>query len=101
MEADRNPHSRVPPTPENPRGYAPFDMSFVPNYSNGQLTYYYTTGAIPAADQSRFHQLMEQRRTSLDLLGWDGESDSRNNKGNDDAPTPDSSNAGTDSDCPA
>ena len=101
MEIDLNPHSRVPPTPKNLRSYLPFDMRFVPNYSNGQLTYYYTTGAIPAADQPRFHQLIEQRKTSLDLLGWDGESDSGNDKGNDDVSMPDSGNAGTDSDCPA
>ena len=55
MEADRNLHSCVPPTPENLRGYPPFDMCFVLNYSNRQLTYYYTTRAIPAADQPRFH----------------------------------------------
>ena len=46
------PHIRVPPTPENPRGYPPFDMRLVPNYTNNQIAYYYTTGAISAADQA-------------------------------------------------
>jgi hypothetical protein len=27
-----NPHVRVTPTPENPRGYPPFDMRLIPNY---------------------------------------------------------------------
>ena len=57
------PHARAQPTPKNPRGYPPFNMSFVPSYTNNQITYYYTTGAIPAADQARFQELMEQRVT--------------------------------------
>src|SRR5438045_8000707 len=77
-----NPHAHVPPTLENLHGYPPFDMRLVPNYTNNQITYYYTTRAIPAADQARFHQLMKQHKTSLNLIGWDGESDSRND-GND------------------
>ena len=98
-----NPHARVPPTPENPRGYPPFDMRLVPNYTNKQITHYYTTGAIPAADQTRFHQLMKQRKASLDLIGWDGESDGgndRGNGGNDDTPTASDSDSTPDSDCP-
>jgi hypothetical protein len=69
-----NPHARVTPTPENPRGYPPFDMNLVPNYTNNQITYYYTNGAVPATELGRFHQLMKQRKTSLDLIGWDGTS---------------------------
>jgi len=97
-----NPHARVPPTPENPRGYPPFDMRLVPNYTNKQITYYYTTGAIPAADQGQFQKLMEQRKTSLDLIGWDGESSDDGNNNN----RPESSNTAdihsdSDSDCPA
>ena len=65
-----NPHVHVMPTSENPCGYPPFDMHLVPNYTNNQITYYYTTGAIPAADQARFHQLMKQHKMSLDLMGW-------------------------------
>ena len=73
-----NPHARVAPTPENPRGYPPFDIRLVPNYTNNQITYHYITGAIPAAEQARFQQLMKQRKTSLDLLGWDSMSDENN-----------------------
>jgi hypothetical protein len=94
-----NPHARVAPTPENPRGYPPFDMRLVPNYTNNQLTYYYTSGAIPAAEQTRFQQLMKQRKTSLDLLGWDGASDENDEprENQEDSHTPENS----DSDCPA
>lgn len=99
-----NPHSRLTPTPGNPRGYPPFDMRLVPNYTNNQITHYYTTGAIPAADQTRFHQLMKQRKTSLDLIGWDGESvEDEGNNDTDEDPEP--SNIlnlnDSDSDCPA
>ena len=73
-----NPHARVTPTTENPRGYPPFEMSLVPNYMNNQIHYYYTTGAIPAAELSRFHQLMKQRKVSLEMIGWDGASDNEN-----------------------
>jgi hypothetical protein len=75
-------------------------MSLVPSYTNSQLTYYFTSGAIPAAEQARFQQLMEQRKASLELLGWDGASD--NNEP--DTPQEDSTipaNVNSDSDCPA
>src|SRR5438045_1282000 len=98
------PHICVPPMPENPLGYPPFDMRLVPNYTNNQIAYYYTTGAISAADQARFHQLMKQRKTSLDLIGWDGESDGGNDKengrGNNDTSTLDDNDPSSDSDCP-
>src|SRR5438045_3617182 len=98
-----NPHAHVPPTFGNPHGYPPFNMRLVPNYTNNQITYYYTTRAIPAADQSRFHQLMKQRKTSLDLIGWDSKSDSRNDgndRRNNDTLTADNSNLSSDLDCP-
>ena len=93
-----NPNARVDPTDDNPRGYPPFDMRLVPNYTNNQLTYYYTSGAIPAAEQARFQQLMKQRKTSLELIGWNGASD-------DEPSTPEESVTpaieNSDSDCPA
>ncbi len=49
-----NPHTRVAPTLENPRGYPLFNMRLVPNYTNNQLTYYYISGAILATDQAWF-----------------------------------------------
>ena len=95
-----NPNARVDPTDDNPRGYPPFDMRLVPNYTNNQLTYYYTSGAIPAAEQARFQQLMKQRKTSLEMLGWNGASDD-----NDEPSTPEESVTpaieNSDSDCPA
>ena len=109
-EPDPNPRARGDPTPGNPRGYPPFNINLVPSYTNNQLTYYFTTGAIPAAEQARFQKLMKERKISLDLLGWNGESDQGNNEpdhGNDDGddsddpespePAPDSD---LDSDCP-
>ena len=99
-----NLYTRVPPTPKNSRGYLPFDMRLVPNYMNSQIAYYYTNGAIPAADQARFHQLMKQRKTSLDLIRWDGESDG-GNEGNGErsnsALTSGSNETSSNSDCPA
>jgi hypothetical protein len=95
-----NPHTRIAPTPENPRGYPPFDMRLVPNYTNNQVTYYYTTGAIPAAEQARFQQLMKQRRTSLDLLGWDGASDEDERARENPEGSRTAVNESSDSDCP-
>ena len=70
-----NPSTRGPRTPGNPRGYPPFKLDDVPSYSNQQIRYYYKTGAAATVDQQRFHQLLEHRRISLDLIGWDGNSD--------------------------
>src|SRR5436190_15233501 len=98
-----NPHIRVSPTPENPRSYPPFDMHLVPNYTNNQITRYYTTGAIPATNQPQFHQLMKQQKTSLDLIGWDGKSDDGNNRNserNNDTLMADNSNPSSNLDCP-
>ena len=98
-----NPHARVPPTFGNLCGYPPFDMHLVPNYTNNQITYYYTTGVIPTADQAQFHQLMKQRKTSLALIGWDSESDSGNDgndRRNNNTLTADNSDLSSDSDCP-
>src|SRR5436190_18006229 len=98
-----NPHAHVPPTLENPCGYPPFDMRLVPNYTNNQITHYYTTRAIPATNQPRFHQLMKQQKTSLNLIGWDSESDDGNNRNserNNDTLMADNSNSSSNLDCP-
>src|SRR6266480_3178122 len=76
-----NPCCRVAPTTENPHGYPPFDMSHLPHYTNNQITYYFTTGVIPANELPRFRQLMEQRRAFIDLIGWDGASEEDNKNG--------------------
>src|SRR5436190_16967171 len=97
-----NPHARVAPTPNNPRCYPSFDMERVPNYTNNQIIYYYTTGAIPAAELTRFHQLMKQRKVSLDLIEWNGTSDRASER--EDTPEniiPPRNRDDSDSDCPA
>ena len=66
-----NPHARVAPTPDNPRGYPSFNMERVLNYINNQIIYYYMIDAISVAELTRFHQLMKQRKVSLNLIGWD------------------------------
>ena len=63
-----NPRAHVLPIPENPYGYPLFDLRLVPNYTNNQLTYYYTTKAISIDDQPYFYQLIKQRKISLNLL---------------------------------
>ena len=63
-----NLNARVEPTDNNPRGYSSFDMSLVLSYMNSQLIYYFTSDAIPAAEQAQFQQLMKQHKTSLELL---------------------------------
>ena len=55
-----NPHAHVTSTAENSHGYPPFEMSLVLNYMNNQIIYYYMTGAISAAEQKCFHQLMKK-----------------------------------------
>ena len=62
------PHARVISTNDNPRGYSSFDMCLVPSYMNNQLTYYFITDAISAADQAEFQQLMKDCKNSLQLL---------------------------------
>src|SRR5436190_993643 len=70
-----NPHARVTSMPDNSHDYPPFDMERVPNYMNNQIIYYYMTGIIPAAELTRFHQLIKQQKVSLDLIGWNSTSD--------------------------
>lgn len=72
------PLERTVPTPGNPRGYPPFDMQLIPSYANNQITHYFTSGAIPAAELPRFQQLMQQRKAALDTIGWGGASDDEN-----------------------
>ena len=46
--------ARIAPILRNPREYSFFDMRFVSNYINNQITYYYITGAILANEQPQF-----------------------------------------------
>jgi len=70
-----NPRAREAPTPENPRGYPAFDIAHVRSYSNQQIHYYYTTGAIAPELETRFQDQLRQRKTTLDLMGQNGDSD--------------------------
>ena len=60
-----NPKKRVTPTTENPHGYPPFDMRSICGFTNNQVIYYLTTGAIPLADQTAFQKAMEIRQRAL------------------------------------
>jgi hypothetical protein len=95
--APTNPKLRIMPTPENPRGYPPFDMRSTCGFTNNQVIHYLTTGAIPLTDQPAFQNAMELRKQALLATNWDGASDGeRRNDGTDTVDTSEFS----DSDCP-
>ena len=60
-----NPKKRITQTPENPHGYPPFDMRSICGFTNNQVIYYLTSGAIPLADQPAFQKAMELRQKAL------------------------------------
>jgi hypothetical protein len=93
-----NPKTRIIPTLENPRGYPPFDMRSICGFTNNQVIYYLTTGAIPLADQPDFQKAMEHRKKALQIANWDGTSDGE--RGNNDADTVDTEPDTSDSECP-
>jgi hypothetical protein len=55
-----NSNTHIMPMPDNSHSYSLFEMHRVSNYTNNQLTYYYTAGAISTAKLTYFHQLMKQ-----------------------------------------
>jgi hypothetical protein len=68
-----NPSSaRVTPARDNPRGYPPFDLSRVPTYSNNALYYYHISGALLNVDKTAFEKQLDERKASLELVDWDG-----------------------------
>ena len=96
-----NPKKRITPTPENPHGYPPFDMRSICGFTNNQVIYYLTTGAIPLTEQPAFQKAMELRKKALQATSWDGTSDGEHrNDGNDDVDTVDTEPDSSDSDCP-
>lgn len=96
-----NPKKRITQTPENPHGYPPFDMRSICGFTNNQVIYYLTSGAIPLADQPAFQKAMELRQKALRATNWDGASDGEHrNDGNDDADTVDTEPDSSDSECP-
>ena len=97
ISAPVNPKMRITPTPENPRGYPLFDMYSICGFTNNQVIFYLTTGAIPLEDQPQFQEAMEHRKKALQATNWDGASDGgRRNDEVDTAEIPESS----DSECP-
>ena len=69
-----NVNTRVAPTAENPCGYPPFNICFIPIYTNNQLCYYHMIGAMLGADKTALRSQLEDRKTSLELVNWDGNS---------------------------
>ena len=67
-----NMNARVAPTADNPSGYPPFDINLIPAYTNNQLRYYHTIGAMLNLDKTMLKSQMEERKTALDLIDWDG-----------------------------
>ena len=96
-----NPKKCVTPTTENPHGYPPFDMRSICGFTNNQVIYYLTTGAIPLTEQPAFQKAMELRKKALQATSWDGTSDGEHrNDRNDDVDTVDTEPDSSDSDCP-
>ena len=58
-------------TSDNLCDYFLFDMCSLLNYMNNQIIYYFISDTILTVKQACFQQLMKQRKTSLELLGWD------------------------------
>jgi hypothetical protein len=72
-ETPANTNARVKPTPENPFGYPPFALRFVPTYTNNQLRYYHVTGALLSVDKEELAVKLAERKDALALVNWDGE----------------------------
>lgn len=66
-------NARITPTPENPRGYPPFDIRLVSSYTNNQLRHYHISGAMFNVDKTEFRNQMGERKTTLELINWDGD----------------------------
>ena len=66
------PNARIPPTDENPHGYPPFELRHLPTYTNNQLRYYHTSGAMLDVDETEFRRLVQKRKDTLEMLDWDG-----------------------------
>ena len=75
-----NPSPEQPSTPsnhaksvvENPHGYPPFDLHHVPTYTNNQLRYYQTSGALLDVDKTQLKGQLQERKNALELVDWDG-----------------------------
>ena len=70
-----DPMARVPPTPDNPRGYPLFDLSCVLSYSNAQIDYYRRNNKFTVSETKKFVEALKLRKDMLDLMGMDAVSD--------------------------
>src|SRR5437667_2454720 len=62
----------VNPRAPNPRGYPPFDLQYVPTYTNRQLRFYQASGALLSVDRAALKAQMEARKDDMELVDWDG-----------------------------
>src|SRR5213083_1438326 len=56
----------------NPRNYPPFDIRRVPTYTNRQLRYYYTYGALLSIDRAQLKAKMDERKADMEITSWNG-----------------------------
>jgi hypothetical protein len=68
--------TRIEATPGNPRGYPPFEITKVREYTNNQLKYYARTAAIPSAQLAAFKKAVKERNEINTLAGWSGDTTS-------------------------
>ena len=63
-----NVNARVASTAENPCEYPPFNIHFIPTYTNNQLRYYHMIGAMLDIDKMALQSQLKNRKTSLKLI---------------------------------
>ena len=56
----------------NLRGYPLFDIRLIPTYTNHQLQYYHTSGAMLTIDKAALKAKMEECKADMELVDWDG-----------------------------
>ena len=56
----------------NPRGYPPFELDYVPSYTNRQLRYYQFSRATIGIDVNDLKKRLDERKVTLKALDWDG-----------------------------
>ena len=59
------------PIVPNPQGYPPFNLRYLPTYTNNQLRYHYISGAILDVDKEELARQMNKRYTALKAVNWD------------------------------
>src|SRR5437667_11795150 len=71
--ANDAPDAPVLPIVPNPRGYPPFNLRYLPTYTNNQLRYYHISGAILDVDEDELARQMNKRCTAFKAVNWDGD----------------------------